>query len=95
MDYYDRERYSGAGDSWYTYDAMTAVNQGVGRGIRDPRTDYCRVFLLDARYIYREAEIFNRLSGWIRDNVVSGGGAPLASAEERTTRFFEKLGDLP
>ena len=95
IDYYDRTRFPGAGDSWYTYNAMTAVNQGIGRGIRDPEKDYCRVFLLDNRYIYRKAEVYNKLSDWIRKNVVSEGGATLEEVEERTALFFEKLGDAP
>lgn len=89
--YYDKTINKGAGDAWYMYNALTAVNQGIGRGIRDPERDYCAAFLLDNRYIYRQAEIYNKLSDWIRHNVVNKSGSTLEEAKRRTLTFFQEL----
>lgn len=91
MDYYDKTISRGRGDMWYMYDAMTAVNQGIGRGIRDPDSDYCKAFLLDNRYIYRKAGIYNKLSDWIRKNVMNDSGSAFDDIKHRTERFFTNI----
>jgi regulator of telomere elongation helicase 1 len=91
IDYYNKTVAEGAGDAWYMYDALTVVNQGIGRGIRDPDEDYCRAFLIDNRYIYRKAGVYNKLSDWIKHNVVNNSGSKLSDAINRTERFFTAL----
>lgn len=65
IEFYNNQE-SGLGREWYRNDAMKVVNQGIGRGIRDYRTDYCSVFLLDKRYL--QTRFYNLLSDWIRKN---------------------------
>lgn len=90
IDYYDKTRTKGSGDAWYIYDALTVVNQGIGRGIRDPSTDYCKAFLLDGRYVYRKAFVYNKLSDWIRTNVVNQYGSKMEDVIKRTESFFKQ-----
>lgn len=90
IDYYDKTRTEGSGDAWYIYDALTVVNQGIGRGIRDPATDYCKVFLLDGRYVYRKAFVYNKLSDWIKSNVINQYGSKMKDVIKRTESFFKQ-----
>jgi Rad3-related DNA helicase len=64
--YYNTLR-RGYGDAWYNSDAIDAVNQACGRGIRKER-DYCALFLMDNRYAV--GTYFNYMSGWIREGLV-------------------------
>lgn len=41
------------GSQWYQQGTVRAVNQGLGRVIRN-RTDYGMIFMLDKRYSYRD-----------------------------------------
>jgi len=52
------------GDSWYLADAMTAVNQALGRCVRHAN-DFGALFLLDSRFSYH----LPKLSNWLRDQV--------------------------
>lgn len=90
IDYHNLQS-SGAGEVWYHYDAVTSVSQGIGRGIRDPETDFCKVFLLDERYITRRSNVYDKLSDWIRNNVVNLHGSRLEDSVRRTKQFFEQL----
>jgi len=67
MSYYD-EFYQGTGSVEYTEDAMASVNQSIGRGYRDPK-DYYVTYLMDARFVYRKADLYNALSQWIAKNI--------------------------
>jgi Rad3-related DNA helicase len=55
-----------SGSSWYTTDAVRAVNQALGRCLRHVR-DYGAVVLLDERYA--QAEYQHRLSRWCRSTL--------------------------
>eukprot|EP00826_Nyctotherus_ovalis_P027676 TRINITY_DN2165_c0_g1_i10.p1 TRINITY_DN2165_c0_g1~~TRINITY_DN2165_c0_g1_i10.p1 ORF type:complete len:354 (-),score=95.11 TRINITY_DN2165_c0_g1_i10:45-1106(-) len=54
------------GATWYTQEAMKAVNQSIGRVIRHAK-DYGAVMLVDQRYSSRQLR--NYLSKWLRDQV--------------------------
>jgi len=92
IDYHNNNS-SGSGQVWYHYDAITTASQGIGRGIRDPIDDFCKVFLLDDRYITRKSNVYDKLSDWIKNNVVNSYGSRLEDAERRTERFFRRIGD--
>lgn len=77
----------GWGDKWHKQDAMDAVNQANGRGIRDPDTDYCASFLLDSRFLTQQW--FALFSPWIRDCVLPNVTAhTIPYLVEKTTIFF-------
>lgn len=60
-----------AGREFYENGCMRAVNQSIGRAIRH-REDYAVIVLLDKRF--ENARIRDKLPGWIREGLVSGGG---------------------
>lgn len=66
MNYYNSLRV-GYGQSWYNSNAMDAVNQACGRGIRKEK-DYCSIFLMDNRF--KKGIYFNHLSRWIKAGLV-------------------------
>lgn len=63
---------------------MRAVNQSVGRAIRNIN-DYAVIFLIDARY--QTANVKNGLSQWIEKRIIPGS-TDLDKSIERTARFF-------
>jgi len=66
INYYNKLK-TNYGNIWYTTDAIDAVNQACGRGIRKNH-DYCALFLLDFRYT--QSTYFNYLSEWIRNGTI-------------------------
>lgn len=89
MNYYDRLK-KGYGQSWYYSDAIDAVNQACGRGIRR-KGDFCAIFLMDIRYT--KGMFFNRLSKWIRDGVVNIGsikGQLPSAITDKLQKFYRK-----
>jgi Rad3-related DNA helicase len=66
MEYYNKLK-TGYGSAWYNSDAIDAVNQACGRGMRKER-DYCSIFLMDNRYA--QGTYFNCISHWIREGLV-------------------------
>lgn len=77
----------GMGDYWHTADAIEAVNQACGRGIRDPSTDDCVIYLLDLRY-GNNITIFNLLSDWIRSCVLPSHA--IEDINSRICDFYKK-----
>lgn len=63
---------------------MKAVNQSVGRAIRNIE-DYAVIYLIDSRY--SRPDIQQGLSGWIRKRLVRECGE-LDNAIKRTDSFF-------
>jgi chromosome transmission fidelity protein 1 len=86
MDYHESKR-AGTGTFWLTWDAMTVVNQSIGRGIRDPVNDKAIAVLLDTRY--RKNTYRRYLCKWIGDCIVENGqrGNPGFIAR-KAKRFF-------
>ena len=67
------------GQTWYTQEAMRAVNQCLGRTVRN-RHDYGALILIDQRYSSRWLK--DRLSGWIVKN---------AKVVEKTEKVIDNL----
>ncbi|KNH07507.1 helicase-like protein [Perkinsela sp. CCAP 1560/4] len=59
---FNAETASLSGSSWYTTDAVTAVNQAIGRCIRH-QNDYGALLLIDERW---QKELFPLLPKWLR-----------------------------
>lgn len=68
IEYYNNKKRN-YGKLWHTLDAIFAVNQGCGRIIRDPESDYGTIHIFESRFI-ADLEIYNRLSDWIRECVM-------------------------
>lgn len=63
---------------------MKAVNQSVGRAIRNIK-DYSVIFLFDCRY--SSTKVNQKLSNWIRKRVI-GSGMDVNNVSNETKRFF-------
>lgn len=63
---YEEASCSGAGTRWYLADGHRAVNQAIGRIIRN-KWDYGAVVFLDSRY--SRMNVRNELSKWIRNQI--------------------------
>ncbi|KAG7758995.1 hypothetical protein KL911_000132 [Ogataea haglerorum] len=68
---------------FYENICMKAVNQSVGRAIRNIR-DYSVIYLIDVRY--GRPHIQQKLSGWIKKRIEHGG--EVSEVIKQTKRFF-------
>ena len=73
------------GGAWYEQQAYRAVNQALGRVIRNAR-DYGAILLLDARFARRES--LANLSKWLRPQVRTNFDVP--QVEHALTTFFRE-----
>lgn len=59
------------GEDWMNIEVSKAINQGLGRVVRDER-DYGSIFLIDQRYTTYSGTnqniVRDNISGWIRDS---------------------------
>ena len=74
-----------SGAEWYTQQAHRAVNQAIGRVIRN-KSDYGAVLLLDSRF--GEARNQQGLSKWVRPHVQSDDGFGVAVGS--LVRFYKE-----
>jgi Rad3-related DNA helicase len=88
MNYYDSKK-RGNGLYWLNWDAMIAVSQAIGRGIRDPINDKAIAVLLDTRY--NKNQYSSLLCKWIRECIVmEGPGTTARKIRERVDGFFKR-----
>lgn len=66
---------------------MKAVNQSVGRAIRN-KDDYAMMFLVDHRY--GTPKIQSKLSGWVQKGLVKGQGLDMDQTEVIVNEFFTR-----
>lgn len=59
----------GKGWDWLMVDAINAVNQAIGRMIRDIRKDYGVAYLMDSRYS-KDPKILSYFSNWIKESII-------------------------
>ncbi len=86
MEHYDKVR-PGLGTFWLRWDAMMAISQAVGRGIRDPVNDKAIAILVDTRF--NKEPYKSLLSRWIDERVVlSGPGISPGKVRDRALAFF-------
>lgn len=74
-----------SGREWYTQQAHRAVNQAIGRVIRN-KDDYGAVLLLD--YRFDQAQNRNGLSKWLRPHIKNDEG--LKVAKDDLARFYKQ-----
>jgi regulator of telomere elongation helicase 1 len=75
-----------SGKTWYTQEAMKAVNQSIGRVIRHAK-DYGAIMLIDQRY--SSSWLKNYLSKWLRNQVKVNNHAQCI---ELLGDFFKSMG---
>ena len=77
-----------SGDQWYELETIRAVNQALGRVIRN-QEDYGAIFLFDNRY--EERRILSRLPGWTKNSLEIINN--FDDAVEQTEIFFKHIGN--
>ncbi|KAI9190100.1 ATP-dependent DNA helicase chl1 [Blastocladiella emersonii ATCC 22665] len=78
---------AGASKEFYENLAMRAVNQSIGRAIRN-RMDYAAVVLVDVRY--EGAAVRRKLPAWIAETMAPPDpGRPFSHAVQTIARFFK------
>ena len=80
-----KENSSLSGHEWYTQQAHRAVNQAIGRVIRNKR-DYGAVLLMDSRFGLPGNQ--NGLSKWIRPHILPDKG--FGQATQKLAQFYLK-----
>jgi len=81
-------RNSLSGHAWYTQQAHRAVNQAIGRVIRN-KQDYGAVLLMDSRFGLKGNQ--NGLSKWVRPHILPDEG--FGRANQKLVQFFTKAKD--
>jgi len=76
-----------SGDDWYTQQAHRAVNQAIGRVIRN-RSDYGAVLLLDSRFSHQRNQF--GLSKWVRPHILKDEG--FGAAIKSLGQFYRNSG---
>ncbi len=74
-----------SGHAWYTQQAHRAVNQAIGRVIRN-KQDYGAVILMDSRFGLKGNQ--NGLSKWVRPHILPDEG--FGRANPKLVQFFTK-----
>jgi regulator of telomere elongation helicase 1 len=74
-----------SGHAWYTQQAHRAVNQAIGRVIRNKR-DYGSVILMDSRFALPGNQ--NGLSKWVRPHILPDEG--FGRANQNLAQFYQK-----
>lgn len=74
-----------SGHAWYTQQAHRAVNQAIGRVIRNKR-DYGAILLLDSRFSLKGNQ--NGLSKWVRPHILPDEG--FGRANQQLAQFYTK-----
>jgi regulator of telomere elongation helicase 1 len=74
-----------SGHAWYTQQAHRAVNQAIGRVIRNKR-DYGSVILMDSRFGLPGNQ--NGLSKWVRPHILPDEG--FGRANQKLAQFYKK-----
>ena len=74
-----------SGHAWYTQQAHRAVNQAIGRVIRN-KQDYGAVLLMDSRFGLKGNQ--NGLSKWVRPHILSDEG--FGRANQKLAQFYTK-----
>ncbi len=77
------DKKSKSGSEWYKLQAYRAVNQAVGRVIRN-KSDFGAVFFMDRRF--QDVAVVSNLSKWLRDEVAQS--ADIQEAIRDTRKFF-------
>lgn len=86
MEYYDGIK-KGYGFYWLRVDAMMAVSQAIGRGIRDPSRDKAVAVLLGSRY--NKSDYSSLLCDWIRECIsMKGRGINAIKIRDDVRRFI-------
>jgi fanconi anemia group J protein len=93
-DYNDLHREQlGTGHAWYALQAYRALNQALGRGIRN-RDDWCALVLLDERHSRAgTSSSLNSVSKWLRAHI--GEYGTYAAFHTGLTAFFNRQTAAP
>jgi Fanconi anemia group J protein len=93
-DYNDLHREQlGTGNAWYALQAYRALNQALGRGIRN-RDDWCALVLLDERHSRAgTSSSLNSVSKWLRAHI--GEYGTYAAFHNSLTAFFNRQTPAP
>lgn len=87
IEYYNNKK-PNSGWEWLMSDAINAVNQAVGRMIRNDKKDYGVAYLLDARYV-NDPSILPYLSDWIVERIDKNEiSIPILQLNEKINKFY-------